>query len=749
MHRTYVRIALWLLSIPAVLSLVYADGLLYPYVTLKTLLLRAAGVGVVAFIAYLIIQNQALYWERLRNKATWLPAALLAVAYTTSLFGLDFYHSFWSTFERGDGLLTTTFVVAFFYATLLCADVSLMRRLFAVVASVAAVLSIYTILQWIQTATGMNIPIIEIPRGRYGATFGNAAYLASYLGLTLFLTIAYVYPHIGQVRVGRWITFLYVSVPLQVFAIFLTATRGTLLAMVVTGFVALSYLSWRGVPGMEAGARIRTYARYLFIAGLLASVLFFIFREPLREVPIESVRRVASISLSEGTVSSRFFVWKHVLSETMRTAPMIGYGAEHVDAVFDKIYDPSALLEEWFDRAHNSFLDYLVQYGIVGALLYAALVAMFLYRSAGLFRSGKSEGALFFLLGLAYAVQNFFVFDIALTFWLFLLVFASMYVAEEGAKPLKRMPAIPGLVASVVAVAILGLIIPVSIQPLRANRALANGYLYHMADVDRSVTYMQKGLDMNTYADLEYGYNLYQMYTERQMLALEGGERLTAYQFARSVLSANFARYPYDARTAMYYAHILDVAPSEELVDETRLFDVVNTAIELSPKRMQPWYLLANISIRRGDLLPQGSAEKRAHYLEGIRILDEYAASVPNLAEPRFVIATLYLTIGEVNVAKEWAADALPLYKVDYNVAKRASRFYLLVEDYDNARRFLIDAVATSPTPDYALKYDLAKASFLSGRVEDAITIVNQLRVEAPGLVETDPAFLQALQAGQ
>ncbi|MBI5457033.1 O-antigen ligase family protein [Candidatus Kaiserbacteria bacterium] len=745
--RTVQRIITWLLVSPAVLPLVYADGLLYPYVTLKMLLVRTLGVSVLALFAYLVLSSRPLYWGRLRNIAAWVPATILAVAYVTSLTGIDFYHSFWSTFERGDGLLTMTVVGILFYVTLLCADTTLIRRIVGAVVVVATLVSLYTVLQWVQAIIGVDLPLIEVPRGRFGATLGNAAYLASYLGLTLFLACALAWEHFENVRARTTLRFLYASVGLQLTAILLAATRGTLLALAVVGFTALLYVSWRGFPGIATS--LKTYARYSFALMLVASALFFVFREQLKDVPIESVRRLATISLSEGTVSSRFFVWKNVLSETVHSSPVIGYGAEHIDFVFNKIYDPTGIAEEWFDRSHNAFFDYFVQYGIIGFLLYVSLIAALLYRSARIFRQGNPWGAFLFLLAITYVIQNFFVFDTAITFWLILMVFSATYVGDGQIQPFVHTLKIPRLIPTGVALVILTLIIPVSIQPLRANLLLADGYRYHIADPKRSVSSMERGLSLGTYAELEYGYNAYQMYTERQVTMLSGEGRLGAYLFARKILSENYEIYPYDARTAVYFAHVLDLAPPEEPTDEATIRAVLSRAIELSPKRMQPWYLLANTSIRKGDALPQGSAEKRTYYLEGIRVLDEYASTVPKLAEPRFVIATLYLTIGEPDVAREWAAEAVPLYTKDYAVAKRAARFYILMEDWEMARSFLTDAVETSEVPDYPMMYDLAKASFLSGRIGDAARIVESLRTEAPGLVETDVRFIAELEASQ
>ena len=77
------------------------------------------------------------------------------------------------------------------------------------------------------------------------------------------------------------------------------------------------------------------------------------------------------------------------------------------------------------------------------------------------------------------------------------------------------------------------------------------------------------------------------MYTSNQIPRLTGQSRVDAYQTALSILTKNFARYPYDARTALYLAHILSLAPDEVTADGTstwgRLKDIQAEVIAHKP----------------------------------------------------------------------------------------------------------------------------------------------------------------------
>src|SRR3989344_6104908 len=187
----------YLLLAPAILPLVYVSGLVYPYVTTKTFLLQGIGIIALAVFAYLTLSGRAFFYERLRSPFSWIPAALLAVAYVSSIFGIDFYRSFWGLFDRGDSLLTLTVITVFFYLILISADRQLLERLVKVVAVVAGIVATIAVLQWVTTVFGGKVWFLPPVTGRIGSTFGNAAFLAGYLGMALFVVLLVLRDAVG------------------------------------------------------------------------------------------------------------------------------------------------------------------------------------------------------------------------------------------------------------------------------------------------------------------------------------------------------------------------------------------------------------------------------------------------------------------------------------------------------------------------------------------------------------------------
>ena len=726
------------LFVPAVLPLIYIGGIIYPYVTPKTFLLQGSGIVALALFAFLALMGESFFYRRLRAPATWIPALLLAVAYVTSFFGIDFYHSFWGIFGRGDGLLTLTAITTFFYLILLFADNVFLKRLARIITIVAGVVASVAILQWVTTAFGDKAWFLPPVSGRIGSTFGNAAFLAGYLGMTFFVTLA-----ILKDSSVLWRRVCKIVAVLSVFAIVLAATRGTILALASAGIVALVFAAWSG------NKKIKQSARYGLMAAVVFVGLFFVFRNQLAQSSFEPVRRVASISLSDGTVSSRLFVWSHITSEALQR-PFSGYGAEHVAQLFDKVYDPSKIVEQWFDRSHNSFLDYFAQYGVFGLASYLALIGAFAAYAIRLYHREESSitnsGSIFLLLILTYSIQNFFVFDTPSSLWLLYAFFAFLIVKTSDVSTTQLSSwRLPSFVSGIVSLLILFLIIPTVVRPLQANILLTKGYKYHLIDVSSANLYFEKGLSLKTYADMEYGYQAYEMYTARQSTQLNGQDLSAAYQFALSTLTRNFGKYPYDARTATYLGHVIDTAPTGVVVDDDFDDQVLSRAIELSPLRSQAWYMRANIPIRKANKLPAADIRREKYYRDATAILEEYVQKEPTLPVPRYTLANIYYVLGDTSVARKWADEAYPLYvNSDITAAKPAVKYYLAVGDWNHAVRFLSDLVAHDPT-NYETLYDLAKVIYLAGDPATASRIVEKLRVENPDILQTDQNFINAI----
>ena len=716
------RLFPYLLLAPIGIPLVIYGGLYYPYLFPKVILFYALVLLSLAVFVYLISRGETFYFARLAHWITWIPLALLLLSYLSSVVGVDFYRSFWSIFGRGDGLLQLTLSVVSFYLILISADQLFFRRFIRIVAAVGTTVAVWGVGEWVFTV------------GRISSSIGNPAFLAGYLGLSFFVTLI-----AGSGLSIWWRRATYFGAALQLIAIILTATRGAFLALGIALVCALIYYCIFG------SVKVRKWSIAGFVLLLICSSGLYLLRDNLAKSSFAPLARVAQISTNDSDIANRIFIWTHMIGE-IKKQPFLGYGAEHVAYLFDRFYDPSIITEDWFDRSHNTYLDYAVQYGVFGTVLYLALIGSLIFAAFKYVERDKRAGLLIVLAAITYAVQNFFVFDTISSWWLF-IAFIAVLLAQNREIPKTTIPALrlPYAGAGIAVVLVL-LIIPVSILPSIANYNLTRGYYYHVIDVPRANDYFNKGLALGTFGDLEYGYQLHTMYAEEQFSLLSGQDRVAAYEMAKNVLTKNYDRYPYDARTAVYLANVLDSAPPEEPADPEFVRTVVTRALALSPKRAQTWYVLANLSIGSAKNLPVGP-QKTARYQEAIKILEGYAALVPSLSEPHYALADLYWAIGDTLQADTEAAIGNANYKVgDLLTAERAALFYERTQNWEYAMVYL-QRVVDQNKDNFAFYYDLAKVKYVIGDYVAALRIVDDLRTRNPKILATDQNFLAAITA--
>jgi hypothetical protein len=264
------------------------------------------------------------------------------------------------------------------------------------------------------------------------------------------------------------------------------------------------------------------------------------------------------------------------------------------------------------------------------------------------------------------------------------------------------------IIGALVAIALLSLIIPAVIRPLQANLLAFESYQYQIVDVARSKAAAEAGLALRTYADLEFGYNAFFMYTEEQRKRLSGSDLNLAYENAVTILAHNSERYPYDARTAVYLAQVISLPPAGVAADQELLSSALARAISLSPKRAQPWYILTNVAIGSANAYPAGSAERSAGYAAARDILSRYLTLVPRLSKPHFILAQLEYAAGNTDAAAEAAEEGKKTYRSDLETAQRAARYYETVFNLPDAAFFLEEIIRLDPANTDA-KDDLNK----------------------------------------
>ncbi len=458
-----------------IFPLIVAQQFFFPFITGKAFYFRA--IVELAFAGWLILALLDAKYRPRMNALTIGVSLFAIVTLVADLLGVNPLRSLWSNFERMEGWVTIIHLWAFYIVAagmfggeLLEHSRETWRRWFNFELFVALIVGVYGVLQL------MGVLAIHQGSTRIDATLGNAAYMAVYMLWNAGLAVYLYFIHRAKNPTGG--LFLKWAYPILAvffsFLLFETATRGTILGLLGGIMVALTCYAF-----FARGAKKRN--RYIsggVVVGVIVLILAFI---GLRQQPVvqhnEVLNRLASISLSSPETTARLYIWNMALAG-FKERPVLGWGQENFNYIFNSHYDPRLWnQEQWFDRAHNVFLDWLTAGGVIGLLSYLSLYVLFL---VAVWRSKLSSAEKSVLSGLliGYAVHNLFVFDNLASYVLFFaaLSFASTLRPGKpcrlwGEKPLSAEAA-EYVAAPMIIVALVVLVWFANYRPLLANTGL-------------------------------------------------------------------------------------------------------------------------------------------------------------------------------------------------------------------------------------------------------------------------------------
>jgi O-antigen ligase len=406
-------ILIGLFAIPFV-PLVVSSSLFFPFVTGKAFVFRI--IIEIIFAAWLIL---AIRDKSHRPKFSWILGAifmfLLAMG-VADIFAQNPFKAFWSNYERMEGYITLLHLGAYFLVlSSVFKTQEMWNRLFTTSLGASVIMAVYSFLQ----IAGK----ITINQGgvRVDGTLGNASYLGIYMVFHIFFAALLF----TRFKNGWQRILLGVVALMDVIVLYFTATRGAILGFIGGALVSFVFLAIKS----EKGGKIRKAAG-AGIIGLLVFIGLFVALKNnsfVQKSPILS--RFSSLSFSEIKTQGRYYIWPMAIKGFIEK-PILGWGQEGFNFVFNKYYDPRIYNQEpWFDRAHSTPLDWLIAGGMLGFLSYTSLFFALLFY---IFKSrnenlSKNEKAIMLGLISAYIFNNLFVFDQISSYILFFTILAYMH----------------------------------------------------------------------------------------------------------------------------------------------------------------------------------------------------------------------------------------------------------------------------------------------------------------------------------
>jgi O-antigen ligase len=706
------------------IALLYIQGFFFPFIITKTIFFRALVIIASAMYLFLLWLDYARYRPRV-NTAFVLVAGFFVINLAAAIFGLDFYKSFWSNFERMEGLSGLIFLVLYlFFLINFLPDARDWRIYLRLTALVGLLGALYGLFQRFNL-----LSVFEAGASRTAGTLGNAAFFAGFLLLSLGLTLYY---YLSEDDKKYRVAALLAAV-IELFVLMLTQTRGALLGLAV-GLIAYLILNT-----VFSAGRLRKYSAVVLAILMIAAAAAYIERGRLAKSDIELVRRLATISLADPTVKNRLLVWQMAIG-SFKEHPILGVGMENFDAVYNKYYTP-AISEDWFDRTHNIYLDQLSAAGVLGLASYLSILGWLFYL---LFKKRKIEYQAFAILTsllVAYAIHNFFVFDVLTTaIFYFLLIglisFRQLVELPGTAKPAGRRSATDLVMIGIIILAALS-IYKLVYLPLQINRNLYVGYRFVLADTAQSREAFAKALEYK-FGSAESAYQLSQMYAlvaGNQTISEE--EKAKYYALTAEKLKFAHVNYPLDVRLNLHLGQLLinNFKTKEELEEAKNLLE---QAVVLSPTRPEGTYLLFNLYLKEEQEGVKGSADK------AIKVMEDLIARLPWFGEPKLMLASAILKKDPAKAKKYFDEGIKQEYRHNKGVLTQIISYLINTKRYKETIGYYFELIdSESERLDYRM--DLAQIYFLDKQMDKAIEQVNLVNEKNPSLLKKYADFLNAL----
>jgi O-antigen ligase len=615
MHKFFANAVVFacFVAIPFIPFIVLGQSTFFPFITGKNFAFRA--LVEIMFSAWVVLAVIDPAYRPTKSYLLYAFAAFVGVITLASIFGVDPAKSFWSNYERMEGVVTYFHLFAYFVVASTVLTVRgfwrpyLNFHLFA-----GVIMAFIGVGQW-----AGQIKVVQ-DGIRINGTLGNAEYLGTYALFNIFIAIFLMSREKFSTTRGNVFMAIYsLIIIFQTFVLYHTGTRGAMLGLIAgLGFATLLVAIFeKNNKVIRKGAIGVLVAIVIFVGGFISmrNASF------VQESPVLS--RFAALSLSDGTSHARLMVWG-MAYEGFKERPILGWGMDNFMYVFSKYYDPNMWgQEQWFDRAHNVVFDWLVEGGILGLLGYLSLFCISIYyiwrRTDEL--SIVEKSVLTGLLG-GYFFQNLFVFDNVTS----LIYFGTILAYVEGishtrvesqmskvkSKTSKDGEDLTFMVSGGAFIFAIVLLYTVNYNPFRQN------ITFIKALTDRTDSTLTKNLAFFKEA-LAYGSfgvtEIREQLPSFSMTAFDASKGISDVQqqflqLTKDELEKQAAEHPDDARAQLFAGSFFSKVGK---FDEALVY--LNKALELSPTKQTIFFELGNAYFGNKNIAKSEEMFKRAFEL--------------------------------------------------------------------------------------------------------------------------------------
>jgi len=451
-----------LLICTLLMPLIVTTSTYFPFVVGKAIFSRILiEFAIILWVPVVILSK---YYRPRKSPVIIALSIYILIATISSIFGVSLNVSFWSTYERMQGLIDLTHWLAFsimFISVFRTANDWVWALSFNL--GVSILVSIIGLGQYFGIDSLMSIVGIISQSTRIESSLGNATYVGAYCTINILISGALMCWALGKNNVkdsslkakgGRqsrdrrkntgtkqtvsnlkksfsyWILFYFVAIAVNTYTLALSGTRGALLGLGIASIYICVYYTFAGKY-----RPLRPICLSILIFMLIVIGVFLGFKEQSIVKKVSQTnpvtQRVAQFNLNDESLISRWHTWKAGIAGA-KERPILGWGPENFIIAWGKHFDHTSGVKERFDQAHNKLVEEATTKGMLGLLSYLSIWAAMGFTIRKYLKNTNSaqQGFLLFISAalLAYFVQNLFLFD-TLTTYLEFIILLSLVAA--------------------------------------------------------------------------------------------------------------------------------------------------------------------------------------------------------------------------------------------------------------------------------------------------------------------------------
>lgn len=724
MIRAITIAALFLIPI---FSIIVSNSLFFPFITGKAFFFRL--LVEIAFAGWVMLAFMDTKYRPRLTPITIGVTVFALVALVADLLGVNPLRSIWSNFERMEGWVTIAHLWALFIvSTNVFGSLEDGKRIWhrwlnfsLLIAFFVSIYGLFQLFGWANIHQGST---------RLDASLGNSAYLAVYMLIHAFIaTYLYFVARAKKIANHKILLWVYPAIAvLFSFIVFQTQTRGTILGLIGGVIVSLFLFA---VFAKKESKKMRMVSLGVIGAIIIIGAVFWINRDSSFVRESELLNRLATISINDVKTQARGYIWPMAINGALER-PLFGWGQENFNYIFNANYNPAMYAQEqWFDRAHNVFLDWLVAAGFVGLTAYLALYVLLLIK---IWKSpfNVSEKCVLTGLVVGYAIHNVFVFDNLASYVMFFVIlsFVDSQSKEEekrlfGSKAVQK-DVVEYIVAPIVIVCFVAVVYFVQYRVFQANNRLMSALYACSGTGSPDASLYEKALATGSYtANQEIREQLFNC-AVRVVSAEQapGPMRQSFFTLASDEIQNQITVTPKDARIYTLGGSFMNnVGQYGEAVS------LLEKALELSPSKQSiifelvTGYLNMNTNLDRAVELIKGAYE-----------------SAPDYYQAKFAYATTMVAAGKDAEAREIFKDEPDLFN-----SPQMAQAYVLSKKYSRAIEIYRNLIKENPT-DINNRAQLAQVQYLAGQKYEAIATLQALANDNPELKAQIDATIKQIQ---